>query len=115
MMKGLSSVVVGFAMAMTVGCGGMPEETTDMSVPEQENLGSVEQLANGNGDWCYARCNNGLLYAGPDVTQNCTDWATNVCRNRLTTLADAFWGAPYPTRRADCYLYGDGTCYLVPR
>ncbi|MCP3140549.1 hypothetical protein [Pyxidicoccus xibeiensis] len=101
-MKSLSLVVaVGFAAASLVACGGAPEESMEPAEVAQEDLASQEQGAH-NGQWCFSNCYNGLIYAGPNVTQNCTSWAEMVCRHRGTTLFNAYWAPPH--YYADYYL-----------
>lgn len=108
----ISSFVCSAVVAVVLaGCGGMAAEVASEEVP-QASLESTEQGARQDGYWCYARCSNGQLYAGPDVTQNCTDWGQTACRNRLSSLQNADWDPP--CKFANCYLYGDGVCYLRP-
>ncbi|AFE05343.1 hypothetical protein COCOR_03631 [Corallococcus coralloides DSM 2259] len=102
------AAAAGLALSMLVGCGGV-EDVAQSDEGTQPVLGSTEQHARQNGDWCYATCNNRFVYAGPNVTQNCTEWGQMVCSHRGTSLWYAQWAAPYGA--ASCYLYGDGDCY----
>jgi hypothetical protein len=102
-MKNLSLIVAaGITAASLIGCGGAPEESFESAEASQEPLASQEQGARENGDWCFAWCNNGYIYAGPNVTTNCTGWAEMVCRHRGTTLYNAYWAPPH--YYADYYL-----------
>ena len=99
------AAAAGFALSMLVGCGGVEE----VAQSEDSSLGSTEQGARQDGYWCYATCNNRYVYAGPNVTQDCTGWSQMVCSHRGTSLGYAQWAPPYGP--ASCYLYGDGDCY----
>jgi hypothetical protein len=87
---------------------GEAGETTDVAAaPDQpaDVAGAPDQAADGakpantssareDGSWCHAWCYNGYVYAGPNVTQNCTGWADMVCRHRNTSLYNAYWCYP---------------------
>jgi hypothetical protein len=78
---------------------GEAEETTELAEAHDEVADVTKHgdtpSARENGDWCHAWCWNGYVYAGPDVSQNCTGWADMVCRHRNTSLYNAYWCKPW--------------------
>jgi hypothetical protein len=77
---------------------GEAEQTTDLAEARDEVAGASRSgetsSAREDGSWCHAWCYNGYVYAGPDVTKNCTGWSEMVCRHRNTSLYNAYWCYP---------------------
>ena len=99
MRKMLSLVILSSAaMIFAPGCASeADEEGIDHGADATEQLPEapgVQPETNGNGDWCFAQCSDGVIYAGPNVTKNCDSWALTVCGNRGRQLRDAYWCSP---------------------
>jgi hypothetical protein len=60
------------------------------------NLGSgATTNANGNGQYCYTLCSNGVWYVNPRITVNCDSYGqTEVCPHRGVGWAGADWCNP---------------------
>lgn len=77
--------------------GGAEDTTEEAGAPDEAAVTGKPgdtSSARENGDWCHANCFNEKVYAGPNVTANCTEWGHLVCHNRNTTLFQAFWCKP---------------------